>query len=109
MCGHDRGRSSGNRERDWRNGADGKGAILSGDILQVTPDAWVSFMFSYPNYIPLPAGAVRRIAQRIEHWKFDRIYGAFWERCVEKDAARVVENSVLRYLAAIEAPATDGH
>ena len=87
----------------WRNGANGNGALLSGDILQVTPDGWVSFMFSYPNYIPLSADAVRRIAQRLERWKYDRIYGAFWERSVEKDATRLVENSVRRYLAAIEA------
>ena len=39
----------------WPGGADGKGVILSGDILQVVEDRrWVSFMYSYPNLIPLP-------------------------------------------------------
>ena len=33
-----------------------KGALLSGDIIQVVPDTrFVSFMWSYPNYIPLNA------------------------------------------------------
>ncbi len=40
----------------WPSGTDGRGAILSGDILQVVQDRrWVSFMYSYPNLIPLPA------------------------------------------------------
>ena len=90
----------------WADGAEGKGVLLSGDILQVTPDGWVSFMFSYPNYIPLPGAAVSQIAQRLKPWKYDRIYGAFAKRSVEKGAAQTVEKSVQRYLAAI-APARD--
>jgi hypothetical protein len=44
----------------WAAGADGGGALLAGDILQVTPGAHrVSFMWSYPNMLPLPAAAVR--------------------------------------------------
>ena len=47
----------------WPNGADGKGALLTGDIIQVVQDrAWVGFMYSYPNFVPLNADAVRRIA-----------------------------------------------
>ena len=43
----------------WAGGADGRGALLSGDIVQVVPDRrYVSFMYSYPNLIPLPAAAV---------------------------------------------------
>ena len=41
----------------WRERADGRGALLTGDILQVTPDRMVSFMFSYPNLMPLSAQA----------------------------------------------------
>ncbi len=33
-----------------------KGILLTGDIIQVVADErWVSFMYSYPNLIPLPA------------------------------------------------------
>jgi hypothetical protein len=39
----------------WAGGATGRGALLAGDIIQVVPDRkHVSFMYSYPNYIPLP-------------------------------------------------------
>ena len=37
--------------------------IASGDILQVVPSRHVSFMWSYPNLIPLSAAKVRRIAE----------------------------------------------
>src|SRR5713101_2309095 len=34
----------------WKEGAGGKGVLLSGDIIQVVADRrWVSFMYSYPN------------------------------------------------------------
>ena len=38
----------------WAGGARGRGALLAGDIIQVVPDRkHVSFMYSYPNYVPL--------------------------------------------------------
>src|SRR5216683_955072 len=64
-------------------GAEGKGALLAGDILQVAQDRrWVSFMYSYPNYIPLPASEIDRIVAAVEPFDFDRIYGAWWDRNV---------------------------
>ena len=63
----------------WRGGAAGRGALLSGDIVQVVADRdWVSFMYSYPNLIPLPAAEVERIRRVLETIAFDRIYGAWW-------------------------------
>ena len=45
----------------WAAGADNEGALLSGDIVQVAPDReHVSFMWSYPNMLPLAASTVRR-------------------------------------------------
>jgi hypothetical protein len=85
----------------WSEGAAGHGALLSGDILQVTPDRMASFMFSYPNLIPLPASAVKAIAQRVLPLQFDRVYGAFWGRVIKENAHEAIERSVARYLAAI--------
>jgi glyoxylase-like metal-dependent hydrolase (beta-lactamase superfamily II) len=88
----------------WAGGAGGRGALLSGDILQVTPDRkYVSFMYSYPNYIPLPAPAVQRIAAVLEPFAFERVYGAFWGLVIEQDGKEVVRRSVERYLRAIGA------
>ena len=79
--------------------ADGAGgALLSGDIVQVIPDrGWVSFMWSYPNLIPLPAAEVERIAARLGPWQFDRILGAWWNRLVPRDGNEVVQRSAARY------------
>jgi len=86
----------------WPEGAGGKGALLSGDIIQVVPDRRrVSFMYSYPNLIPLPASTVRRIVDTIEPFEFDRIYGAWWDMNVTTDAKAAVRASAERYVRAI--------
>ena len=46
--------------------AEGGGALLAGDIIQVVPDrSHVGFMWSYPNLVPLPAASVRAIADAL--------------------------------------------
>ncbi|GLH80109.1 hypothetical protein SSBR45G_50180 [Bradyrhizobium sp. SSBR45G] len=86
----------------WRDGVDGKGALLTGDIAMVAMDRrHVSFMYSYPNYIPLGPAAVRRIADAVAPLAFDRIYGAWWKKNIATGAKAAFERSVDRYLAAI--------
>lgn len=86
----------------WPAGARGRGALLSGDVIQVTPDRRsVSFMCSYPNYIPLNAAAVRRIVAAVEPFAFDRIYGAFRHMTIAEDGMATVHRSAARYLRAI--------
>jgi len=77
-------------------------ALLGGDIVQVIPDRrWVSFMWSYPNLVPLGEAAVRRIGAALEPFPFDTIHGAWWGRVVERDGSEIVRRSVERYVAAI--------
>src|SRR5262249_50759207 len=46
----------------WPAGAKGQGALMAGDQPQVCMDPrQVSFMYSYPNFIPLNAPAIERI------------------------------------------------
>jgi glyoxylase-like metal-dependent hydrolase (beta-lactamase superfamily II) len=86
----------------WPAGAGGKGALLTGDVIQAVADRkHVSFMYSYPNYIPLSASAVERIIRAIEPFAYDRLYGAFWDMVVERDGQAVVKRSAERYLQAI--------
>ena len=50
----------------WAQGADGKGALLSGDIVQVVQDnKSVSFMWSFPNFIPLSAPRVEGVEEDV--------------------------------------------
>ncbi len=83
----------------WRDGEDGRGALLSGDILQVVMDRdWVSFMYSYPNLIPERPRVVRRALRLLEPYPFARVYGAFWGRVVQADGKQAVRRSADRYL-----------
>ena len=82
-----------------------RGALLSGDIVQVIPDRrYVSFMYSYPNLIPLPPSRIEAIAAALEPFSFDSIYGAWWDRVIERDGSGVVRRSADRYLRAIAEP-----
>jgi hypothetical protein len=83
----------------WPGGAEGRGALLSGDIVQVSADrATASFMRSYPNFIPLGPNAVRRIAAAVQPFAFERVYGAWWDRAIMADGKAAVERSVARAL-----------
>jgi len=86
----------------WRKAAGRKGALFAGDIAMVAMDRRsVSFMYSYPNNIPLNAAAVRRIADAVAPLAFEAIYGAWWDRNIATGAKALFEASVRRYLAAI--------
>lgn len=87
----------------WQQGAQGRGALLTGDIIQVVSDRrWVSFMYSYPNLIPLPAAEVQRIRDRVELLQFESLYGAWFERIITHDARQSVLRSAERYLRALQ-------
>ena len=84
---------------------EGEGVLLAGDILQVTPGAdRVSFLWSYPNMLPLPAASIRRIVTRLAPWRYGRIYGAFAGQEVLADAEAVTVRSAARYIAPLEGP-----
>src|SRR6266513_2909267 len=77
----------------WASGAESQGLLLSGDIIQVVADRrWVSFMYSYPNLIPLPAAEVARMRDVVARYNFERLYGAWFATIVGRDA----KNAVLR-------------
>ena len=98
-CG---GHFSGSSVLHWAAGAKGRGALLTGDTIQVVQDRrFVSFMRSYPNLIPLSAQAVRRILSAVEPYAFDRIYGAWTGKVVQSGAKTVLVRSADRYIHAI--------
>ena len=93
----------------WPAGSQGRGALLTGDTITVVQDrAWVSFMWSYPNHIPLDEATVLDIARRAGRFTFDRIYGGWWGRVVVDDGAAAVRRSADRYVARLrgQRPAT---
>lgn len=88
----------------WAAGAQERGALLVGDILTVVSDRrYVSFMYSYPNLVPLNAPTVQHIVDAVSPFAYDRIYAAWFDRVVDHDARLAVERSAERYLRAIRA------
>ncbi len=98
-CG---GHFEGSAVLHWAAGAEGRGALLTGDTITVVQDRErVSFMWSYPNLVPLNQAAVLQIVERVAACPFDRIYGGWWGRVVATDAKTAVQRSVERYLRSI--------
>ncbi len=94
-CG---GHYPGSTALHWAGADDGQGALFTGDTIFVAADnRWVSFMYSYPNLVPLNATAVRRIADAIAPYRFERLHAAFG-RPVVADANGVVQRSAIRYI-----------
>lgn len=86
----------------WAGGSGGRGSLLTGDVLQVAQDRrHVSFMYSYPNYIPLGAQAVGRVVAALEPYRYHQVFGAWWDRNILTDAREAVARSAARYLARI--------
>lgn len=85
------------------NACAGSGALLSGDTLMVLPNALgVSFMRSYPLYVPLPLGDIERIERRLQPYRFERIYGPWSDRCITDGNAELTR-AVNHYKAALAA------
>lgn len=90
----------------WPGGADGRGVLLTGDTIALVADpAWVTFMYSYPNRIPLPASTIRELASRVLHHDFDRLYPSAPVRpdnVMTHGAKEAVRRSAERYIGMIE-------
>ena len=84
-------------------GSEGEGApLLTGDTITVVQDrAWVSFMWSYPDLIPLDEDTLLDITRRVEPFDFDRVYGGWWGSVVVRDGAVAVRRSADRYVARV--------
>jgi hypothetical protein len=87
----------------WTGGADGRGLLCSSDTAMVAADRRsLSFMYSYPNYVPLPRSKVEAIAAALAPFTFDRIYGIRVESVIADGARQALDSSVARYLRSIE-------
>jgi hypothetical protein len=83
----------------WPAGGLGRGALLTGDIVQVLPgEKLVSFMYSYPMLVPLGATRVQAIVDALAPFQYDRIYGAWWDRVIDEGGRQAVKESAARYL-----------
>ena len=99
-CG---GHFTGSTALHWPEGADGAGVLLSSDTLYVTWDLkHVTFMYSYPNYIPLSGSVIDDVVAAVEPLEFDRIYSHFSGLVIDSGAKDAIRRSVERYKRAIQ-------
>jgi len=97
QCG---GHFPGSAVLHWASGAEGRGVLLTGDTVMVTPGQdRVTFLRSAPNRIPLPERMVRRIVDALDPFEYDRIYAGWWDTTLEAGAKAVVHRDADRYVA----------
>ena len=92
----------------WPAGAEGRGVLLSSDTMYVAPDRrHVSFMYSYPNFVPLPPSTAEKIVGTVMPLHFDRIYGHFADLEIKADAKEALRRSLQRYQRAAGGPESE--
>ncbi|HEY1475115.1 MAG TPA: MBL fold metallo-hydrolase [Pseudolabrys sp.] len=100
--GHFEGGSVLHWQEPANGGSSARGVVCAGDILTVATDRkWLSFMRSYPNFIPLSAREVEHIGRAMAPYSFDVLYGHYFDRVIPQDAKSVLEKSIARYVAAV--------
>jgi hypothetical protein len=98
------GHFAGSTVLHWATGPRAGGALFSGDALQVVADRrHVSFMYSYPNLIPLKVSDVQAMRDRLAGLAFDDVYGYTWGRNIIGGGRAAVDRSFDRYLRAVAA------
>jgi len=97
----------------WPSGANGKGVLLSGDEPHICMDPkQVTFMYSFPNYIPLSAQTVSKVLRRLQVQDYDRLYSAVvagggGHGVISTNAKAIVQRSGERYIKALTNNDTD--
>ena len=86
----------------WKQGPRAGGALFPGDALQVAYDRrHVSFMYSYPNFVPMKTSDVRAIRERLNGYDFADVFGFTWGLNIIGDGRAAVDSSFDRFLAAV--------
>jgi hypothetical protein len=102
------GHFDGSTALHWATGPRGRGALFVGDSPQVASNRRsVSFMYSYPNLVPMKPSGVRSMRKRLARFDYDDVYGFSWGRNILGAARVAVDASFDRYLAAISEPCRD--
>lgn len=98
-CG---GHFAGSTALHWSSGPRSGGALFSGDALQVVVDRrHVSFLYSYPNLVPMKTSDVLAMRERLAPFEFEDVFGYTWGRDILGGGRAAVDASYERYLAAV--------
>ncbi|MEI6945955.1 MBL fold metallo-hydrolase [Paraflavisolibacter sp. H34] len=82
-----------------------RGTLLTGDSIFVSRDRkQVGAMYSYPNYIPLGAAAIKYLAEQVRPLAFDSLHGAFDGQDLPSGAYDIFARSMDKYLQIVSDP-----
>jgi len=70
------------------------------DSIYVTPRRTASFMWSYPNMIPLPPTAIHGIWDSVKGLPFDRVLGCFEGQEIRANGRKIIQDSAQLWLRA---------
>lgn len=88
----------------WKTGPRPGGSLFPGDAVQVAMDRrFATFMYSYPNGIPLAPAALNDLAVRLDGLTFEDVFGFSTGRQIVGDGKARIEASLTRYRAAVTA------
>ncbi|MEP6784590.1 MAG: MBL fold metallo-hydrolase [Sphingomonadales bacterium] len=86
----------------WADGPRKGGSLFPGDAIQVAMDRrFTTFMYSYPNGIPLNAAAIMALRARVQPLEFDDVFGFSTGRQIIGHAKARVNASFDRYRSAV--------
>ncbi len=96
------GHFEGSTALHWSDGPRPGGALFSGDVPQVVMDRRsVSFMYSYPNLIPMRTRHVLALRERLSRFDYQDVFGYAKGREIRGEARAAVDASFDRYLAMV--------
>jgi len=96
------GHFDGSTALHWRTGPHGGGALFPGDAPLVAMDRrHVSFIYSFPNHVPMRSGDVRAMQARLRGLEFEDVYGFTWGRNILGGGRAAVDASFARHLARV--------
>lgn len=96
------GHFAGSTALHWASGPRPGGALFAGDVPQVAMDRrHVSFMYSYPNLVPMRTRDVLALRRRLATYEYEDVFGYTWERNIVGGGRAAVDASFDRYLEAV--------
>jgi len=98
------GHFAGSTALHWKAGPRSGGALFPGDALQVVQDRrHATFMFSYPNFIPMKPADVLRMRALLAPYDFADVFGYRRGLNILGNARAAIDASFDRYLQAVAA------
>lgn len=86
----------------WKDGPRAGGSLFPGDAIQVVMDRrFASFMYSYPNAIPLGPAQLKLLQSRVAPLSYDDVFGYSTARQIIGNGKASIDASFARYREAV--------